>query len=111
MNNLSAIDEAARLLQSKGGFKLYMYFAKNQNKYAFALSSSDFMEWSGLAYSAYTSAFKELVQHGFLVQNPKKENEYFFYDKPCLAEEIEKLEQQKAEFTFNKNLSRTGFNF
>ena len=30
-NNLAALDEAARRLQSKGGFKLYMYLAKNQN--------------------------------------------------------------------------------
>jgi hypothetical protein len=28
-NNLDALDEAARRLQSKGGFKLYMYLAKN----------------------------------------------------------------------------------
>lgn len=28
-NNLEALDEAARRLQSKGGFKLYMYLAKN----------------------------------------------------------------------------------
>jgi len=28
-NNLAALDEAARRLQSKGGFKLYMYLAKN----------------------------------------------------------------------------------
>ena len=30
-NNLAALDEAARRLQSKGGFKLYMYLAKNLN--------------------------------------------------------------------------------
>ena len=28
-NNMAALDEAARRLQSKGGFKLYMYLAKN----------------------------------------------------------------------------------
>ena len=30
LNNLEAMGEAARRLQSKAGFKLYMYLAKNQ---------------------------------------------------------------------------------
>ena len=62
VNNLSALDEAASRLQSKAGFKLYMYMAKNQDKYCFYLSSNDFMRWAGVGSTAYTSAFKELVQ-------------------------------------------------
>ena len=34
-NNLEALGQAAKRLQSKGGFKLYMYLAKNQDKYSF----------------------------------------------------------------------------
>ena len=67
INNLNALDEAAKLLQSKGGFKLYMYMAKNQNNYCFALSSSDFCKWSGLGMAAYKSAFNELKEQGYLV--------------------------------------------
>ena len=37
MNNLNALNEALEKLDTKGGFKLYMYFAKNQNNYEFAL--------------------------------------------------------------------------
>ena len=39
-NNLAALDEAARRLQSKGGFKLYMYLAKNL-KYGEAHTDED----------------------------------------------------------------------
>lgn len=80
-NNLSALSEAVRRLQSKGGFKLYMYLAKNQPGYKLALSSSDFMIWSGLGMSAYRSAFAELEQEGYLIKEPGAEAHYTFYDK------------------------------
>lgn len=80
-NNLSALDEAAYRLQSKGGFKLYMYLAKNQNKYNFALSSTDFCLWSGLGIAAYRSAFNELVDNGYLILKKYNSNTYTFYDK------------------------------
>ena len=72
VNNLEALDKAAKLLQTKAGFKLYMYLAKNQNDYKFYLSSSDFMNWAGIAYTAYTSAFNQLVQKKFLLQTENK---------------------------------------
>lgn len=80
-NNLAALDEAARRLQSKGGFKLYMYLAKNQDKYNFALSSSDFCNWSGLGIAAYRTAFEELEKQGYLIINGSSKNNYIFYDK------------------------------
>ena len=105
-NNLAALDEAARLLQSKGGFKLYMYLAKNQDKYQFALSSADFCAWSGLGMTAYNSAFQELKDKGYLVlkdDSKQGKNHFVFYDKSMLAEQeeetiieipVEKVEQQ-----------------
>lgn len=80
-NNLEALDEAARRLQSKGGFKLYMYLSKNQDKYNFNLSSNDFMIWSGLGYTAYTTAFQELEEEGYLILKRGTETIYTFYDK------------------------------
>lgn len=84
-NNLEALDEAAGRLQSKAGFKLYMYLAKNQNKYSFALSSADFCTWSGVGLTAYRTAFEELEQQGYLISKETGENEkkltYTFYDK------------------------------
>lgn len=80
-NNLEALAEASRNLQTLGGFKLYMYFAKNQDDYNFALSSTDFKEWSGLGLRAYTTAFEELKSKGYLVALNDKETIYFFRDK------------------------------
>ena len=91
-NNLDALDEAARRLQSKGGFKLYMYLAKNQNNYSFALSSADFCAWSGLGITAYNSAFEELREQGYLIpkdSSKPKESRFTFYDKSRLADEEE----------------------
>ena len=101
-NNIAAIDEAAFRLQSKGGFKLYMYIAKNNIEYCpFALSSSHFIAWSGIGIKAYTSAFNELVEQGYLVQKEGSSNTYYFYEKSQLQEQetrdtiyIQKDEQQ-----------------
>ncbi len=80
VNTLDAIDEAASELQSAGGFKLYIYLAKNQDQYTFALSSSDFMIWSGLGKTAYMTAFAELVNKGYLIQSDRQKNRFAFYD-------------------------------
>lgn len=81
VNNLAAIDEAAYNLQSKAGFKLYMYLAKNQDNRQFALSSAAFTAWSGTGLTAYNTAFKELVKKGYLIQKEGTETIYSFYDK------------------------------
>lgn len=80
-NNLSALDEAANRLQTKAGFKLYIYLAKNQDKYRFAFSSADFTNWSGVQRTAYQTAFSELVSEGYLIQHPDNETHFTFYDK------------------------------
>lgn len=81
-NNLEALDEASKNIQSIGGYKLYIYIAKNQNKYVFALSKVDFMKWSGLGKKAYTTGFYELVDKGYLIQDEVYPTKYKFYDTP-----------------------------
>lgn len=81
MNNLAALDDAVYKLQSKAGIKLWIYMAKNQDNYNFALSSSDFCQWAGVSLTAYNSAFKELVEKGFLIQSGSNKNNYIFYEK------------------------------
>lgn len=76
--NLQALNMACRSLQSKAGIKLYLYLAKNQDKYTFALSSADFMEWAGVKRDAYNSAFKELVDNGYLFSIGS--NRFVFYE-------------------------------
>lgn len=78
VNRLDGINQAAEKLQSKAGFKLYIYFAKNQEAYKFALSSTDFKNWSGCSSTAYNTAIKELIDAGYLVEESK--NHYRFYD-------------------------------
>lgn len=97
VNNLATLDEAARMLQSKGGFKLYMYMAKNQDKYNFELSSSDFMQWSGLGYSAYTTAFKELEDKKYLILKEGTDTVYTFYDKAQIPEKKVKIEMPEEK--------------
>lgn len=80
-NNLDALDEAAGRLKSLGGFKLYMYLAKNQNEYEFALSSNHFQLWSRMGIKAYRTAFDELLSQGYLVRKNDNSNIYIFYDK------------------------------
>ncbi len=88
-NNLNALDEAASRLQSEAGFKLYIYLAKNQNMYRFALSSKDFMEWSGFKKTAYKTAFQELVEEGYLVA--KNSTTYTFYDSSQKQDDDEEV--------------------
>lgn len=103
-NNLGALEKAMQQLQSNGGFKLYIYLAKNRDKYSFYLSSRDFRECSGLGWKAYDTAFKELVDKGYLVQ--VKKDIYEFYDIPQLKDELIKIiipktkENKTNTFTF-----------
>lgn len=88
-NCIDAIDEAAGRLHSQDGFKLYMYLAKNQDKYQFNLSSTDYMNWSRCGYKAYKSAFEELVKEGYLILKEGTKTVYTFYDKSRVKEEQE----------------------
>lgn len=95
MNNIEALEEAVKKLQSKCGFKLYMYFAKNQDTYQTALSSSDFCEWANCGMTAYNTAFKELEEKGYLINKAGASTIYTFYDKA--REQEYKTEIKEAE--------------
>lgn len=97
-NNLMALDEAARRLQTKGGFKLYMYLAKNQDSYVLDLYSSNFLVWSGLGIAAYRTAFNELIDHGYLILKDGSETIYTFYDKAQKECPEEPYDHVKVEF-------------
>jgi hypothetical protein len=63
---------------------MWLYIAKNQNNYEFALSCNAFMDWCGCSKPTYLSAVKELEAKRFLVreQNEKYENYFTFYEMP-----------------------------
>lgn len=75
--NLQALERAAKVL-SYGAFKLFIYFAKNQDGYCFALSSKDVTQNFGMSRSAYNSAIHELIKEGYLVQVADNSNCYNF---------------------------------
>lgn len=77
--NLAAIESAAKDLKS-GAFKLWVYFAKNQNNYVFALSSKAVEETFGIKIKQYNNAIQELVEKGYLIQ--EQGNIYIFNEQP-----------------------------
>jgi hypothetical protein len=81
--NLEAIDHAATL--KPNSFRLWIYIAKNQNGYKFALSQVAFCNWSGVSRSTYLSSVKDLVEQGYLVEcedTSGNKNVYNFYELP-----------------------------
>jgi hypothetical protein len=71
--NLEAMESAALDLDA-GAFKLWCYFAKNQNGYTFALSSKDLEATFGMKVGQYNTAWAKLVDKGYLVQEDDKNN-------------------------------------
>ena len=111
--NLNAMSYAAQILQSKAGYKLWTYMAKNQNKYSFALSSSDFCQWAGVRLTAYRTAFNELVENGFLIQSSRNKSNYTFYEKPNYDQQGKTITTENNNNTLNslKSPSDHGFKF
>jgi hypothetical protein len=80
MFNIEAMESAALDLDA-GPFKLWCYFAKNQDGYTFALSSKDVEETFGLKIKQYNNAVAKLIEKGYLVQEEDKNN-YKFIECP-----------------------------
>ena len=77
MINLNALELAAIDLKA-GAFKLWVYLAKNQNNYTFALSNKAVAEYFGIKKDQYDSAVKELIEKGYLIETTK--NKYNFLE-------------------------------
>lgn len=73
--NLNALESAAADLQA-GAFKLWIYFAKNQDNFVFGLSNKAVAEMFGIKKDQYDKAVKELIQKGYLIETSK--NHYNF---------------------------------
>jgi hypothetical protein len=52
-----------------GAFKLWCYFAKNQDAYEFALSSKEVLAAFGMKIKQYNNAVDELKEKGFLTES------------------------------------------
>lgn len=82
--NIAAMEQAAQKLDA-GAFKLWIYFAKNQNAYEFALSSSEVEKVFGMKIKQYSNAVKELIEKGYLVE--QSGNAYNFFEVAVMPKE------------------------
>ena len=74
--NIEALELAAQTLDA-GAFKLWVYFAKNQGGYEFALSSKDVLDTFGMKIKQYNNAVTELIDKGYLVRQGVSSNYLF----------------------------------
>lgn len=110
VNNLEALDEALYRLQSKLGIKLYLYLAKNQDKYTFDFFSSNFCKACNCSITGYNTAFAELEKEGYLIKKEGTQTIYTFYDKSQKPEQpitiendpkvVEEYQEVKDGFVF-----------
>lgn len=83
--NIDAMESAARALDA-GAFKLWVYFAKNQDGYEFALSSKEVEVTFGMKIKQYNNAVDNLIEAGYLVRQGDS-NTYHFNEKPVITKE------------------------
>lgn len=93
--NLEALQRACNLLVSKAGFKLYVYCARHQNNFTFALSREDFMQYANVAETAYKTAVNELITYGYLVETETKGR--YIFNELGNRKEKELINQDKEE--------------
>lgn len=79
--NLEAMECAAQVLGA-GAFKLWIYFAKNQDNFEFALSSKAVETTFGMKIKQYNNAIDELIEKNYLVMT--KGNNYTFNELPVI---------------------------
>lgn len=77
--NVSSNKKALKEL-SPNTYKLYMYFALNQDGYTFALSYQDVYNVIGMSDKTYQKAVRELIEKEYLVQSETSKGLYIFYD-------------------------------
>lgn len=79
--NIDAMNYAMRDLKPTA-FKLWLYFAENQDKYQFYLSCVHACKTCGFGQTAYHKAFDELVDKFYLVRDAEDRDFYQFYEIP-----------------------------
>jgi hypothetical protein len=77
--NLEAMNTALATLKG-GELALWLYLAKNQNMYSFALAMTDFCRSTAYSRNTYHNAVAALKEKGYLVKKPNTENTFIFYE-------------------------------
>ena len=99
MINIEAMKNAAQQLKP-AAFKLWMYFAKNQQHYELDLSSKVVESEFGMKKDMYDNAVHELIDKGFLILQQGK-TIYHFYElpSPLHMPKVGKTPTEKQEST------------
>jgi len=100
--------EAAAQKLDAGAFKLWMYFAKNQNGYDFALSSKDASASFGIGKSQYDTAVKKLIAAGYLTNTCG--NHYIFSEVPAAQSDENTPLHQNNTTALSENNTRNNTN-
>lgn len=77
--NIEVLNNALTTLKGNE-FKVWMYIAKNQNQFTFALSSKETCRICNICRSTYVSAIHTLLDKGYLVPKADEKNVYIFYE-------------------------------
>lgn len=103
MINIEAMKNAAQQLKP-AAFKLWMYFAKNQQHYELDLSSKVVESEFGMKKDMYDNAVHELIDKGFLLLQQGK-TIYHFYElpSPLHMPKVVKTPAEKQESTTSNN--------
>lgn len=99
--NIEALRYATQHLDGSG-FKLWLYFNKNQAGFQFELSQKACEEW-GIKRSSYYKAMRELESKGFLKRSKDGSNIYTFYEMPLSI--MQKENKMENSFSGNKTIS------
>lgn len=98
--NMEALEASAQRLQA-GAFKLWVYMAKNQNNYEFALSSKDCNDRFGIGIKQYNNAVAELKEKGYLVEVDK--DIYIFNEVSVITKEDNENKTENSVITKEDN--------
>lgn len=66
------------------------------------------MQWSSLGKQAYSTAFDDLVNQGYLVKDKTQKNRYIFYDK---CQEVEKKDKDidNVVIEYNRKIEEAAY--
>lgn len=82
-DNIEAVLTAARVLTDRA-FKLYVSMNLHQNGYTYGLSAVDVKNRIGFLEKKYRQAVSELIEAGYMVENPNVKHEFTFYEAPYI---------------------------
>lgn len=86
-------------LDGETAFKLFIYLCDNKNDFNLNFSPSHFCGFAGVSANSARTAFKQLIDKGYLIQ--KEDNRYEFNEEPQIDEEVLIQEESRKVKTNN----------